>query len=136
MHLRRLYLSRLARDNPLRTYHRQKSRKYWLQRNRLQRAKFWINKNIYGTRRWANSQLESASNLAFILKKVILRTVVGQLLFAVVLVTGLEVLERTVLPWLAGLGVAAGLPGMDITPSKNPHPVSGMQAYITYSSSG
>ena len=66
MLLRRLYLSRLAREDPQRIYHQQKSREYWERRNRLQRAEFWIGKNLYETRRWARSRRESASIFAHI----------------------------------------------------------------------
>lgn len=112
MFLRSLFSSRLTAGKWQRIYHRQRSRRYWIQRARLQRAKLWIGKNLFGVRGWARSRRESASIFTEILN-----VVVRQLLFAATLVVGLEILERTIIPQLgAFIQSFEDLPGVGIVP--------------------
>lgn len=80
------------------TYRRQQSPRYWIRQARLQRAKLWVGRNLFKVRGWTRSRRESVSILTEILA-----IVARQLLFAVALVVGLEVLEREVIPQLGAL---------------------------------
>ena len=109
MFLDRLSSVQRLRRRPQRTYRRQRSPRYWIWRGRFQRVGLWFGRNIFKARDWAKSRRESTSIFAEILK-----TIAGQLLLAVTLVIGLEVLERTVLLRLDSLGPPlADLSGAD-----------------------
>lgn len=103
MFLRSLFTSRPAQDKWQRTYRRQRSPQYWVRRARLERGKLWVGRNLFQIRGWTRARRESISILSEIL------TIVSkQLLFAVALVVGLEILERAIIPRIGTLIQSSG----------------------------
>jgi hypothetical protein len=84
-------------------YERQRQESYWYAQQRWQRRKFWLADNIFAIRQWRSLQQDN-----FLIFRTLIRAIYPQILFALLLVVGLETLENVIrqisapiiTPWL------------------------------------
>lgn len=82
-------LARWTHRSPQREYLEQKTPRYWIRRRHMRRARLLLSRIFFEARNWVRSRRESASILSEIS-----RIVATQLFTAIILISGLEVLEQ------------------------------------------